>query len=64
MRRFKKIIGSFQKVINKLDKLKAKCDKKARKLSLKADKALDKRIEQVQEGLLAKTAATNTSLTG
>ena len=59
MKRFQKIIGGFQKIINKLDKLKAKCDKKAMKIALKVDKLHEKRVGQIQEGLLAKTAADN-----
>ena len=59
MKRFQKIFGGFQEIINRLDKLKSKCDKKASKLSIKADKLLDKRMNQVQEGLLAKTASDN-----
>ena len=59
MKRFQRIIGGFQKVINKLDKLTKKCNKKAMKIALKVDRLHDKRVAQVQEGLLAKTAADN-----
>jgi len=59
MKRFQKIIGGFQKIINKLDELKAKCDKKAMKIALKVDKLHEKRVGQIREGMLAKTAADN-----
>ena len=59
MKRFQKIIGGFQKVINQLDKLNAKCSKKAMKIALKVDKLHEKRVDQIKEGLLAKTAADN-----
>ena len=59
MKRFKKIIGEFQKIISKLDKLKAKADRKAMKLAAKVNKIHEQRIDQIKEGMLAKTASDN-----
>ena len=59
MKRFKKIIGEFQKIISKLDKLKAKADRKAVKYAAKANKFNTYRIDQIKEGMLAKTASDN-----
>ena len=59
MKRFKRIMEGARIIITELDALKSQCDKKAMKIACTIDQLHGKRVDQIQEGMLAKAASDN-----